>query len=58
MSGPVLARSHIVTTGLDPVVHAEPANERRSHMDCRVKPGNDATNFAFSSPRVRGEVDL
>jgi hypothetical protein len=38
-----------VTTGLDPVVHAEvPSNEhtvklseRIFGMDCRVKPGND-----------------
>src|SRR5579862_5913026 len=34
----------LVTTGLDPVVHAE-AKHRKSErflsMDCRVKPGND-----------------
>jgi hypothetical protein len=33
--------STIVTTGLDPVVHAEVSNTRRCRMDCRVKPGND-----------------
>jgi hypothetical protein len=40
---------HIVTTGLDPVVHAEVRKSiRRGRndqpnltMDCRVKPGND-----------------
>jgi hypothetical protein len=30
-----------VTTGLDPVVHAERSSARRGCMDCRVKPGND-----------------
>jgi hypothetical protein len=30
-----------VTTGLDPVVHADSPNGRRGRMDCRVKPGND-----------------
>jgi hypothetical protein len=30
-----------VTTGLDPVVHAEPPTVRQCRMDCRVKPGND-----------------
>ncbi len=39
----------IVTTGLDPVVHADMQRIKRCgglgkptrHMDCRVKPGND-----------------
>jgi acyl-CoA thioester hydrolase len=45
---PPTALSHFVTTGLDPVVHAEVqqakiigSNERTRLMDCRVKPGND-----------------
>ena len=33
--------SKIVTTGLDPVVYADPPSILRSRMDCRVKPGND-----------------
>jgi hypothetical protein len=38
----------VVTTGLDPVVHADVQQSkhrmlmRLSYMDCRVKPGNDA----------------
>jgi hypothetical protein len=30
-----------VTTGLDPVVHADSSLARPYRMDCRVKPGND-----------------
>jgi hypothetical protein len=44
----------LVTTGLDPVVHAESPRERNPNgirlvrVDCRVKPGNDdAREFAF-----------
>jgi hypothetical protein len=33
---------HFVTTGLDPVVHAEQPNAPDRRMDCRVKPGSDA----------------
>jgi hypothetical protein len=38
--------STIVTTGLDPVVHAEVPNTRRCRMDCRVKPGNDTCQIS------------
>jgi hypothetical protein len=30
-----------VTTGLDPVVHADSHHTRRRPMDCRIKSGND-----------------
>jgi len=33
-----------VTTGLDPVVHAESPNDRRCRMDCRIKSGKDEEN--------------
>jgi hypothetical protein len=32
----------IVTTGLDPVVHADLPGKRRCRMDCPIKSGNDA----------------
>jgi hypothetical protein len=41
-------RSPLVTTGLDPVVHADVPSiqhrteQLRGRIDCRVKPGNDA----------------
>jgi hypothetical protein len=34
----------LVTTGLDPVVHAGSFHTRRRPMDCRIKSGNDARN--------------
>jgi hypothetical protein len=51
-----------VTTGLDPVVHAEPPNERRGRIDRRVKPGNDDNlgNVPSSEPpsaTLREEVN-
>jgi hypothetical protein len=30
-----------VTTGLDPVVHADSPRKRSCRMDCRIKSGND-----------------
>ena len=39
-------RKPLVTTGLDPVVHADSPHVRRRRMDCRVRPGNDAVNSA------------
>jgi hypothetical protein len=55
-----------VTTGLDPVVHAEMrrtlgavnASKRRVRMDCRVKPSNDEMEIPprIILPRRAGEV--
>jgi hypothetical protein len=38
---PVAAMPRLVTTGLDPVVHADSHHARRCPMDCRIKSGND-----------------
>jgi hypothetical protein len=44
----ILIGASVVTTGLDPVMHADVQQSkhrmlmRLSDMDCRVKPGNDA----------------
>jgi|SRR4029077_1986828 hypothetical protein len=44
-----------VTTGLDPVVHADSLNTLRCRMDCRVEPGNDEEwlHGKFASPYWR-----
>jgi hypothetical protein len=39
--GPVNVLLCLVTTGLDPVVHADSLHTRRCPMDCRIKSGND-----------------
>jgi hypothetical protein len=39
----------IVTTGLDPVVHADSSHILRRRMDCRVKPGNDERVYRANS---------
>jgi hypothetical protein len=46
-----LSHIQIVTTGLDPVVHAEAPHNKNpdgatslGHMDCRSEPGNDGAN--------------
>jgi hypothetical protein len=41
-----------VTTGLDPVVHAEALRNRRFHTDCRIQPGGDeaAANYFEQHP--------
>jgi hypothetical protein len=43
----------LVTTGLDPVVHAAV----RAAMDCQVKPGNDARKTRFQSSKTRSNID-
>jgi hypothetical protein len=58
-----MAAPHVVTTGLDPVVHAELGKRNRAaipgmchlRMDCRVKPGNDGIEIPFSR-RLRTRV--
>jgi hypothetical protein len=32
---------YFVTTGLDPVVHADSPRARHHRMDCRIKSGNE-----------------
>jgi len=57
--------SYFVTTGLDPVVHAETQqtttlrwsiSQSAFRMDCRVKPGNDENaNVHLILPREAGK---
>jgi hypothetical protein len=36
-----VAQTHIVITGLDPVIQVRRRASLQANLDCRVKPGND-----------------